>query len=217
MSGHPLFGKPSFVFAPQAGVQYNMDGHSVSNGANGTSNGVDEHEARQIDEELLQNSSLDALQDTEQREIMDIVDRLRRTGLSSVLQLPQLVVCGDQSSGKSSVLEAITEIPFPRKENLCTRFATEIVMRRSFTSSIVTKITPDKARPSAEQVKLKAFSRTIEDFSELPDLIDEATELMGLKIKGSNDDSEKQAFSVARAFSKDVLSIEITGPGRPQL
>ncbi len=30
-------------------------------------------------------------------------------------------VCEDQLSGKSSVLEAITEIPFPRKENLCTR------------------------------------------------------------------------------------------------
>ena len=66
-------------------------------------------------------SSLEALHGNEQRKIMDLVDRLRRAGLSSVLKLPQIVVCGDQSSGKSSVLEAITEIPFPRKENLCTR------------------------------------------------------------------------------------------------
>lgn len=60
-------------------------------------------------------SSLDGLHSKDQRNFMDLVDRLRRAGLSSILQLPQIVVCGDQSSGKSSVLEAITEIPFPRK------------------------------------------------------------------------------------------------------
>jgi len=156
----------------------------------------------------LRTSSLDALQNEDQRKVLDIVDKLRRTGLSSVLQLPQLVVCGDQSSGKSSVLEAITEIPFPRKENLCTRFATEIVMRRDFTSSITTKITPDKNRPTSEQETLRAFSKSIEDFKDLPRLIDEATELMGL-------DAVDQGST--RAFARDVLSIEICGPGRPQL
>lgn len=78
-----------------------------------------------IDPDAVTTSSLQALQSADQRKVMDIVDKLRRTGLSGVVELPQLIVCGDQSSGKSSVLEAITEIPFPRKENLCTRFATE--------------------------------------------------------------------------------------------
>jgi hypothetical protein len=79
-----------------------------------------------IDPDSVTTSSLQALQSTDQRKVMDIVDKLRRAGLSGIVELPQLVVCGDQSSGKSSVLEAITEIPFPRKENLCTRFATEV-------------------------------------------------------------------------------------------
>lgn len=79
-----------------------------------------------IDAEAVTTSSLQALQSADQRKVMDIVDKLRRTGLGGIVELPQLVVCGDQSSGKSSVLEAITEIPFPRKENLCTRFATEV-------------------------------------------------------------------------------------------
>jgi GTPase SAR1 family protein len=81
-----------------------------------------------IDDDAVTTSSLQALQSTDQRKVMDIVDKLRRTGLSGIVELPQLVVCGDQSSGKSSVLEAITEIPFPRKENLCTRFATEVCL-----------------------------------------------------------------------------------------
>ncbi|TKA36176.1 hypothetical protein B0A54_12806 [Friedmanniomyces endolithicus] len=154
------------------------------------------------------SSSLDALQSTDSRRVMDIVDKLRRSGLSGILQLPQLVVSGDQSSGKSSVLEAITEIPFPRKENLCTRFATEIILRRATTTSINVKIIPDKQRPSMEKKRLEQYKSTIVDFTELPALMEEATNLMGLNDDGSG---------AIRAFSRDVLSIEIAGPGRPQL
>ena len=78
------------------------------------------------DADALTTGSLRALHSTDQRKVLDIVDNLRRAGLNSLLQLPQIVVIGDQSSGKSSALEALTEIPFPRKENLCTRFATEV-------------------------------------------------------------------------------------------
>ncbi|OJD14597.1 hypothetical protein ACJ73_09064, partial [Blastomyces percursus] len=152
---------------------------------------------------LLSTMSIEALQSIEQREFMGLVDRLRRAGLSSILQLPQIVVCGDQSSGKSSVLEAVTEIPFPRKENLCTRFATQIIMRPGLESTICCKIIPDSSRTEDEQLQLRSFSRSIEDFHELPSLIDDATAAMGL------DES--------KAFARDVLSVEICGPGRPQL
>jgi hypothetical protein len=79
-----------------------------------------------VDPDAVTTDSLETLQSDEQRKVLDIVGHLRRQGLNSIVELPQLVVCGDQSSGKSSVLEAITEIPFPRNENLCTRFATEV-------------------------------------------------------------------------------------------
>ncbi|KAF2837622.1 hypothetical protein M501DRAFT_1006657 [Patellaria atrata CBS 101060] len=161
-----------------------------------------------VNVENITTSSLDALQDAGQRKTLDVVDKLRRNGLSNVLQLPQVVVCGDQSSGKSSVLEAITEIPFPRKENLCTRFATEIILRRDHTASITTKITPDKNRPENEQVRLRSWSKTLEDFSILPQLIEDATKEMGL---------DQPESATTRAFARDVLSIEICGPDRPQL
>ena len=57
-----------------------------------------------VNAESITTSSLDSLQSKDSRKVMDIVDRLRRSGLSGIVQLPQLVVCGDQSSGKSSVL-----------------------------------------------------------------------------------------------------------------
>jgi hypothetical protein len=59
--------------------------------------------------------SLLGLQSDGQHKIMVIIDRLRYTGLSGAVGLPQLVVCGDQSTGKSSVIVAITETPFPPK------------------------------------------------------------------------------------------------------
>lgn len=37
---------------------------------------------------------------------------------------------GDQSSGKSSVLQAITKLPFPVSDTMCTRFATEVALHR---------------------------------------------------------------------------------------
>lgn len=52
--------------------------------------------------------SLRKLQSTGERQLLDVVDKLRRAGLNGTIKLPQLVVCGDQSSGKSSVLEAVS-------------------------------------------------------------------------------------------------------------
>jgi serine/threonine protein kinase len=46
-------------------------------------------------------------------------------GQQDELYLPQIVACGDQSSGKSSVLDAITGLTFPKNLVTCTRFATE--------------------------------------------------------------------------------------------
>lgn len=116
------------------------------------------------------------------------------------------MVCGDQSSGKSSVLEAITEISFPRKDTLCTRFATQIVLRRSPSNRVFIKILPGTHRTEGEKRELALFGRNIENFKQddLPALITSATAAMGI---GSS----------SGAFSRDVLSIEISGPDRPQL
>lgn len=80
--------------------------------------------------------SMENLRTVEQIQLLDLVDSLRAEGLSEFTALPQLIVCGDQSSGKSSLLEAISGVPFPRKDNLCTRFATEVILRRAPDSEI---------------------------------------------------------------------------------
>lgn len=99
---------------------------------------------------------------------LDTVAQVRKCGLESVLSLPRLVVCGDQSAGKSSVLEALTEIPFPRHDSLCTRFATEIILRRAPVNSLTIKMIPATTRSVAEQSSILSFSGSITDFTQLP-------------------------------------------------
>ncbi|KAF2158776.1 hypothetical protein M409DRAFT_71472 [Zasmidium cellare ATCC 36951] len=157
--------------------------------------------------------SLEEFQSEEQRQVLDTVAQIRKCGLDAILPLPQIAVCGNQSAGKSSVLEALTEIPFPRNDNLCTRFATEITLRRGAADSLRLCIIPDGSRPADEKAAISAFSETIVDFTELPNIMSKASSVMGIN-SAANSSSEGSSH---QAFARDVLSFEIEGPNRPQL
>ena len=56
------------------------------------------------------------------RPLLDTVDKLRHLMVTREgIQLPTIVVVGDQSSGKSSVLESLAGIHLPRGQGICTR------------------------------------------------------------------------------------------------
>lgn len=76
--------------------------------------------------------------------LLQKIDKLFACGVGDYIALPQLVVVGDQSSGKSSVLEGLTNLPFPRDSGLCTRFATQITFRRAQETNISVSIIPSK-------------------------------------------------------------------------
>ncbi|KAJ1474882.1 P-loop containing nucleoside triphosphate hydrolase protein [Baffinella frigidus] len=62
---------------------------------------------------------------------VDLIDKIRALGIERDLVggIPQIAVMGDQSSGKSSVLEALSGVQFPRGPGLVTKCATEVRMR----------------------------------------------------------------------------------------
>lgn len=151
------------------------------------------------------NGELTPLQFKDHRDLLDIVDRLRSQGLSQYVDLPQIIVCGDQSSGKSSALEAISGMSFPAKDNLCTRFATELILRRTPTAGVDIRITPGPGRSDEEKARLKNFSYNgaLADL-DIGHIIEDAKSAMDLDGN-------------SKAFSTDVLRIEISGPSQPHL
>ncbi|KAJ3274056.1 hypothetical protein HDV01_003549 [Terramyces sp. JEL0728] len=58
--------------------------------------------------------------------LVQLVNQLRDVGAQVDLDLPTIVVCGNQSVGKSSIIEAVCGISLPRGEGTCTRCVIEI-------------------------------------------------------------------------------------------
>ncbi|KAJ5160329.1 P-loop containing nucleoside triphosphate hydrolase protein [Penicillium canariense] len=155
-----------------------------------------------------ENQAMHQLQ-SQQSKLLDKIDELRTIGVGGLVELPQLIVCGNQSSGKSSVLEAISRVRFPTKSTLCTRFATEVILRRKPQKKVKISIEPGDSRTDEqERKKLQSFtSEVFSDGNDLPDLIDQAKAYMGI-----GDDDPHLA-----GFSDDVLKVEISGPDKPEL
>lgn len=60
------------------------------------------------------------------QEIITVNQKLKELGIEQTIQLPQICVIGDQSTGKSSLIEALSMIKVPRDTGCCTRCPLEI-------------------------------------------------------------------------------------------
>lgn len=116
--------------------------------------------------------------------LLDKTDRLRELNVGAIIALPQIVVVGDQSSGKSSVLESLTGFSFPRAVNLCTRYATQITCRRESHSSVLVSIIPRPRADEALQAKLRKFRRYADEIngSELSQIFEEVSQNLEAKL-----------------------------------
>ncbi len=125
-------------------------------------------------------------------------------------------------------------MPFPVASELCTRFATQIVFRRSPTTeeSITVSIIAAANADDGARKKLGGFSRSMTEFSAetFAQVLDEVTlglshvqaelriidhvqaaECMGLPRAGDDIDL------LDKRFSNDVLKVEISGPQQDHL
>lgn len=142
----------------------------------------------------LDSTALDELNSVETRTVFDTAHKLSSLGVGRIVDLPQIIVVGDQSSGKSSVLEAISHVHFPVHGGVCTRFATELVLRPGNRRCVTASVQfADSTKP--------AHSLQVADFNQ--DDID--------KIISSAKD-EMELCDTGHGFSKDVLRLEIQGP-----
>ncbi|KAF3065742.1 Interferon-induced GTP-binding protein Mx [Trichoderma lentiforme] len=155
------------------------------------------------DTTALGSATAEQLNNAETRRLLDTIDGLRDLSIAGI-DLPQIIVVGDQCSGKSSVLEAISRVHFPVSDGICTRFPTELVLRRAPIDSTDLRIRyatdVDVANAPRMPFHESGFQR-----SELPDIISRAKKHMGVSDGKST------------GFSKHVLRVEISGPDIPSL
>ncbi|KAL7948152.1 hypothetical protein V8C42DRAFT_316823 [Trichoderma barbatum] len=160
------------------------------------------------DSPVLDSATAEQLNNVETRRLLDTIDSLRDLHIGGIVDLPQIIVVGDQCSGKSSVLEAISRVHFPVSDGICTRFPTELVLRRAPKESTDLRIRfasdppadGKDASPTRTPFHESNFNR-----SELPAIINRAKEHMGL------------GDGKTTGFSKHVLRVEIAGPDIPSL
>ncbi|KAM3425678.1 hypothetical protein BST61_g7618 [Cercospora zeina] len=134
-------------------------------------------------------------------------------GVGELVALPQIVVVGDQSSGKSSVLEGLIDKPLPRDSGLCTRFATQIIFRRAAQEHVVVSIIPDQHASPEHTLHVKQWGKTITSLESntFKEIMQEAHKVMGLSESGSAEGTRKPTFS------NDVLRLEFSGPDQEHL
>ncbi|KAK9781177.1 putative Vacuolar sorting protein VPS1 [Seiridium cardinale] len=150
------------------------------------------------------------------RILFNAIDQLQSCDAGRDIDIPQLVIVGGQSVGKSSLLQSLVDIPFPTGQGCCTRFATRIVSRRTSPGTrnecLITIVKPDcdlneyfnydgndnheSFRHHSENLGAQEFLRIMRDVEE---------KYMGIKPgKGRG----------AKNFATEVLKIELSGPNR---
>lgn len=162
-----------------------------------------------------EDNTLEQLQTPEQRVLMDTIDELRCQGLGHHgIDLPQLIVCGDQSCGKSSLLEGLTRLRFPTGPGITTAFATEVVLRRGLEVEITIELIPSKHRSVAQCREFANFKRSFSSSEEFTfqSLHHQARLLMSGKKEILNIGIEQETKA---EFFEDRLRVSHSGPDMP--
>ena len=175
------------------------------------------------------------------KSLVQAIQTLRDLGVENLgLPLPKIVVVGDQSTGKSSLIEGISEIKVPRHAGTCTRCPLEINLvessginsRWTCKITLVTRYHHDselleratKSRPLGpwrEQDTAEKFHfATLISKAQVEDALHRA-QLAILNIGNPHEDYKlglplpKDKLKVK--FSPNVIQLDISGPDLPNL
>ncbi|XP_071349759.1 interferon-induced GTP-binding protein Mx [Trachinotus anak] len=125
------------------------------------------------------------------RPCIDLIDSLRSLGVEKDLALPAIAVIGDQSSGKSSVLEALSGVALPRGSGIVTRCPLELKMKRK-----------KEGEEWYGKISYQEHEEEIDDPADVEKKIREAQDEMA---------------GVGVGISDDLISLEIASPDVPDL
>ncbi|KAJ5357606.1 hypothetical protein N7541_004764 [Penicillium brevicompactum] len=135
--------------------------------------------------------------------LVERINQLHSMGVGEMVDLPQLLACGNENSDKHSVIEAITRTRFPAK-TFAAHFVTEIKLRRQpeILFRVAIRSTAPTSNDTDTPTKPVLLTHVTSTDKSLP-LIERGFQLI--------------AATCRHGFSDDVLDIEIAGPDQPNL
>lgn len=178
--------------------------------------------------------------------LVDAIEELRKLGLKEIdTELPELVLIGDQSAGKSSLMGAIAEINLPKNMGMCTRCPANIKTSPANTWSCTvslheyyhfsndTRRASTKFQPFPPWKENEDGSLTIRHFKTVSDKSELEEVLLWAQIALLNPSQDYHAFVPGTGalaqnglrngqnheadFSPNIVAIEIAGPRLPAL
>uniref|UniRef100_A0A3Q1JRB5 Interferon-induced GTP-binding protein Mx n=1 Tax=Anabas testudineus TaxID=64144 RepID=A0A3Q1JRB5_ANATE len=141
--------------------------------------------------ETIAMNTLNQQYEEKVRPCIDLIDSLRSLGVEKDLALPAIAVIGDQSSGKSSVLEALSGVALPRGSGIVTRCPLELKMKRK-----------KEGEEWYGKISYQNHEEEIDDPADVEKKIREAQDEMA---------------GVGVGISDDLISLEIASPEVPDL
>lgn len=140
--------------------------------------------------------------DDQARPWLNLLDSMESLDIKENLPIPQIAVFGDQSSGKSSLLESLSGIIFPKGSGLVTKCPTRISMSRCDKGS------PWMAKLSfSDQVKDGDIDPSLSDVVHTPEELSRKLELAGDIV----------ARSSSTSFSSAAINVLVQSPSTPNL
>lgn len=152
------------------------------------------------------------------KKLNEIIKTLRACGLEGVIRLPKIVVMGNQSAGKSSLIEAISQIKLPRAAGTCTRCPMEVILSHSDQADWHCKVSlrfEHNDIPGCNIIGPHDFAET-DDRDEIPLILRRAQ--LAILNPAENisyfiglDKAQCQSHRTAVNFSRNTVVMEITG------
>lgn len=171
------------------------------------------------------------------RQLIQVIKKLELLNIDQLLSVPKFIVVGNQGAGKSSMIEALSDITVPRDEGTCTRCPFQITTSASAdrwecTVSLIQKYSHaplfkagrDNIKYSGWQEQephIYAFAPTLHDKQE----VEESLRRAQLALLNPHQDPaiyarrgwSPQPTQTKVGFSPNIISVEIKGPELPEL
>uniref|UniRef100_A0A6A7G6G3 Uncharacterized protein n=1 Tax=Hirondellea gigas TaxID=1518452 RepID=A0A6A7G6G3_9CRUS len=148
----------------------------------------------------------------EAKDAIGLIDEIRALGAELYVELPTIVFIGKQSSGKSSLVEALTKITLPRQDGTCTRCVTDVRTKtaKAFSCSVTLRW------HRKNEIRVEPF----EELSEIA-LVEDSVrraQIILLNPRHHFDQSKKDSDLMENdrehelKFTRDAVCVEIRGP-----